>query len=156
LFRLPDYLLNALKSSCFVNLCTPRAPEFSKGLIEVQELVDLGYLATRSVEPEGVWRCWLTRVDGVWKQGIKVYETSISPKGKEALLANLHLSELVTLIQDGVAVESYKSAVEFVIGVPKKFLPELLSSSAIDVREAARERLDKLNGLERRTNWLAC
>jgi len=142
LFRLPDYILDALKSRCFLIGYTERRPEF--GIVE-QELVDLDYLAMlRVVRMEG---------DVFW--GSK-WRTSISPKGKEALLDNLHPSELVALIQQGVASGYPRPAAAFVIGVPKKFLPELLSSSSIDVREAARERLDKLNGLERRTNWLAC
>jgi len=134
LFRLPDHILNALKTRCFLLSHTTQKPEF--GIVE-QELADLGYFTIR-------------REDAVVAGS--VWETTISPKGREALLDNLHPSDLVSLIQCGVASGSYKSAAELVIGVPMKFLPEFLSSSSIDVREAARERLDKLNGLERSTN----
>ena len=57
--------------------------------------------------------------------------------------------ELIALIQRGVTLGSSTSAAALVVGVSKRFLPELLSSDCKAVREAARERLDKLNGLER-------
>lgn len=140
MFRLPDYILDALKDSCFLCSYTERMPEF--GIIE-QELVDLGYIEILSD----------VRLTGcIWD----FYKTSISPKGERALLDNLHPSDLVTLIQDGVATGHFLAATKLVVGVPRGFLSELLTSSHMLVREAARERLDKLNGLERGTNWLAC
>lgn len=77
-----------------------------------------------------------------------LYKTSVSAKGKRAILDNLSSSELVSLIQDGVSIGSSQSAAELVVGVSKQFLPELLSSGCRAVREEALERLDKLNGLE--------
>lgn len=72
----------------------------------------------------------------------------MSVKGKRAILDHLSSSELIVLIQKGIALGSVKSAAELVVGVSKQFLPELLSSECSAVREKALERLDKLNGFE--------
>ena len=100
-----------------------------------QELADLGYIETRTVKDSRSFHY--------------THVTTVSAKGKQAILDNLSSPELITLIQDGVAVGSAKAAAALVVGVPKEFLPELLSSDCKAVREAARERLDKLNGPER-------
>ncbi len=107
-----------------------------------QELADLGYLATLEAEPEGL-EGW-SRFDYDYEFRAHVYETVITPKGKRALLANLHPSELITLIQDTIDVGRAHLAVDLVAGLPAKFLPELLSSSSIVVREVAQEMLDGL------------
>lgn len=95
-------------------------------------MADLGYIETRVVRSSHS-----TRV------------TTVSAKGTQAILDNLNSPELIALIQDGVALGSSKSAAALVVGVSLEFLPELLSSDCKDVREAARERLNKLNGPER-------
>lgn len=138
MFRLPTYIFDALKSFCFVTIRTTSEPVFSA---QMQDLVDLGYLTTKRVPREWVEAGW-----------IKTYETSISPKGKRALLDNIHPSDLIELIQDGAASGYSMLAIELVAEVPKGFLPELMSSSSFSVRKVAIERLDELNGLERRTN----
>ena len=136
-----------LKSHCFLPGFTERKPDL--GVIE-QELADLGYLATLEVEPEGLegW-AWF---DYDYEFRACVYETFITPKGKRALLDNLHPSELIILIQDAIDVGKAPLATDLVMGLPIKLLPELLSSKSIVVREAAQERLDKLNGFEQRAN----
>lgn len=105
-----------------------------------QELADLGYLATLEVEPEGL-EGW-ARFDYDYEFRAQVYETIITPKGKRVLLDNLHPSELIILIQDAIDVGRAPLVDELIVGLPKKFLPELLSSNSIVVREAAQERLD--------------
>lgn len=100
-----------------------------------QELADSGYIETQVVKDSR--SSHYTRV------------TTISAKGKRAILDNLNSSELIALIQDGVAFGSFEPAAALVVGVSKEFLPELLSSDCSVVRDAARERLDKLNGPER-------
>lgn len=100
-----------------------------------QELADSGYIETLVVKDP--------------RSSHYTCVTTVSAKGERAILDNLNSPELIALIQDGVALGSAKSAAVLVVGVSKEFLPELLSSDCKAVREAARERLDKLNGPER-------
>jgi len=143
--QLPVYILDELKRCCFLHRFTEQKPVL--GVVE-QELVDLGYLATLQVEPEGLegW-AWF---DYDYEFRAKVYETVITSKGRSALLANIHPSVLIILIQNTIDVGEASLVDELIVGLPKKFLPELLSSNSIVVQEAARARLHKLNGLERR------
>lgn len=132
MYRLPAHILNALKSHCFLNALSYGEPCF--GVVE-QILADLGYIET--CMSEGTFS--------------NLYTVSVSPKGRGAMLDNLNSPEVIALIQAGVGIGSAESAALLVIGVSKKFLPELLASGCRAVREAAMKRLDRPNGLERRT-----